>query len=300
MSQKKRGLGKGLGDMGLSELLGDMKVAKASVATAIARSGELEKTGSTLQEVDVDKIRAGRYQPRRQFDQASLEELAQSIRAQGIIQPIILRRMNDGFEIIAGERRWRAAQLAQLKSVPAVVRDIPDQAAMAMALIENIQRSDLNAIEEATALQRLILEFELTHQEIADAVGKSRALVSNLLRLLKLNPDVRVLVENGQLEMGHARALLALTGGQQSEAAKEVVAKHLSVRHTEELVQRLQNASPAQTKKTRLDPNIRKLQQELSERLGAEVSLQHGPKGAGKLVVHYHSLEELDGILEKL
>ncbi|MCB1827072.1 MAG: ParB/RepB/Spo0J family partition protein [Coxiellaceae bacterium] len=306
---KKRGLGRGLGDLGLSELLSDMQAA--SVATAVPaqapvfseandaiKNSDSEKQETRLREVPVDKIRSGRYQPRKTFEQEGLEELAQSIRSQGVIQPIILRRMNDGYEIIAGERRWRAAQLAGLPQIPAIIRDIPDEAAMAMALIENIQRRDLNSIEEAAALQRLISEFHLTHQEVAEAVGKSRTLVTNLLRLLKLNPDVRALVEKGHLEMGHARALLTLDSLQQSEVANHVVARALSVRQTEELVRNLQQGTK-KTMQVKQDPNITSLQNELSEKLGAKVNIRHTSKGKGKLVVHYHSLDELEGILEK-
>lgn len=302
MSQKKRGLGRGLGDLGLSELLSDVQSASVSTVAPAPVFSEQKKAGAKsthLREVPIDKIRPGRYQPRKTMDSDSLQELAQSIRSQGVIQPIVLRRMNDGYEIIAGERRWRAAQLAELQQIPAIIRDISDEAAMAMGLIENIQRSDLNAIEEAAALQRLIMEFHLTHQEVADAVGKSRTLVTNLLRLLKLNPDVRALVENGHLEMGHARALLALENAQQSEAANSVVARACSVRQTEELVRRLQEGGkkPAPIKQ---DPNTASLQNELSEKLGAKVDIHHSAKGKGKLVIHYHSLDELEGILEKI
>jgi len=304
MSQKRRGLGRSLGDLGLSELLSDMKAATTNneALTPTGATDHLSQTHpkiSDLKEVPIDKIRPGRYQPRKDMDQASLAELAQSIRSQGLIQPIVLRRMNDGYEIIAGERRWRAVQMAGLQQIPAIIRDIPDEAAMAMGLIENIQRRDLNAIEEAVALQRLIMEFRLTHQEVAEAVGKSRTVVSNLLRLLKLNPDVRALVEKGQLEMGHARALLAIEGAAQSDTAKQVVARGLSVRQTEDLVRRMQNLSRTRNV-NKSDPNVTALQNELSEKLGAKVNIHHGTKGKGKLVVQYHSLEELEGILEKI
>ena len=302
MSQKKRGLGRGLSDLGLSELLSDMRSANVSTTVPSVTTQESPNDQSPkLREIPVDKIRSGRYQPRKTFDQEALAELAASIRSQGIIQPIVLRRMNDGYEIIAGERRWRAAQLASLEQIPAIVRDIPDEAAVAMALIENIQRRDLNAIEEATALQRLIMEFHLTHQEVAVAVGKSRTVVTNLLRLLKLNPDVRDLVEKGHLEMGHARALLTLDSLQQSTVANHVVARRLSVRQTEEWVRRLQeNKQPKAKTKAKTDSNITTLQNELSEKLGASVIVRHGTKGKGKLLIHYHSLEELEGILEKI
>jgi len=304
MSQKKRSLGRGLGDLGLSELLSDMKAVTANAEipkSTSSLSDPLQNHSKTsdLKEIPIDKIRPGRYQPRKNLDQESLEDLAQSIRSQGLIQPIVLRRMNDGYEIIAGERRWRAVQMAGLQQIPAIIRDIPDEAAMAMGLIENIQRRDLNAIEEAVALQRLIMEFRLTHQEVAEAVGKSRTVVSNLLRLLKLNSDVRALVEKGPLEMGHARALLAIEGATQSDTAKQVVARGLSVRQTEDLVRRMQQ-SPRTLSTKKADPNITALQNELSEKLGAKVSIRHDVKGKGKLIVQYHSLDELEGILEKV
>jgi ParB family chromosome partitioning protein len=232
----------------------------------------------------------------------ALEELANSIRAQGVVQPIVVRPIGGGrYEIIAGERRWRATQLAGLHEIPAVVRDVPDQAAMAMALIENIQREELNPMEEAQALYRLIEEFGLTHQQTADAVGRSRASVSNLLRLLGLNEDIKRMLGNGDLEMGHARALLALSGEQQSEVARSVVGKGLSVRETERLVKRtLEGPSTGAVKEKRPDPDIHRLEQDLGERIGARVAIQHGAKGKGKLVIAYNSLDELDGILEHI
>jgi ParB family chromosome partitioning protein len=232
----------------------------------------------------------------------ALEELANSIRAQGVVQPIVVRPIGGGrYEIIAGERRWRATQLAGLHEIPAVVRDVPDQAAMAMALIENIQREELNPMEEAQALYRLIEEFGLTHQQTADAVGRSRASVSNLLRLLGLNEDIKRMLGNGDLEMGHARALLALSGEQQSEVARSVVGKGLSVRETERLVKRtLEGPQPGAAKEKRPDPDIHRLEQDLGERIGARVAIQHGAKGKGKLVITYNSLDELDGILEHI
>jgi ParB family chromosome partitioning protein len=233
----------------------------------------------------------------------SLEELADSIRAQGVVQPIVVRpapEADDGarYEIIAGERRWRAAQLAGLQEIPAVIRDVPDEAAVAMALIENIQRENLNPLEEARALERLVTEFDMTHQQAAEAVGRSRTAVTNLLRLLDLSAEVKKLVEQRQLEMGHARALLALAdAGGQLSAARQVVSRGLSVRATERLVKRLlqppRKAGPAPSR----DPDIRRLESDLSERLGAKVTLQHGQAGKGRLVVTYNSLDELDGIL---
>ncbi|MFQ5487771.1 MAG: ParB/RepB/Spo0J family partition protein [Gammaproteobacteria bacterium] len=286
MATKKRGLGRGL-----DALLG-------SAASADRESGSAAHQGE-LRQLPVDVIRRGKYQPRTNMHAESLEELADSIRAQGVVQPIVVRPIGaDQYEIIAGERRWRAAQLAGLHEVPAVIRKVPDQAAMAMALIENIQREDLNPMEEALALQRLISEFELTHQMVAEAVGRSRTAVTNLLRLFDLNEDVKALVEKGELEMGHARALLGLQGEQQSEVARQVVAKGLSVRETEQLVRRLQQGArkPA-VARAAVDPDIRRLQEELAERLGASVRFQHSASGKGRLVIQYGSLEELEGIL---
>ncbi len=286
MVVKKRGLGRGLG------ALLDGSMAKA-----------VEKPQSTdLREVPVDLLQPGKYQPRTDMHAESLEELASSIKAQGVVQPIVIRPIGgERYEIIAGERRWRAAQIAGLHEIPAVVRDVPDEAAIAMALIENIQREDLNPIEEAIALQRLIDEFEMTHQQAAGAVGRSRAAVSNLLRLLSLNDDVRKMLEHGDLEMGHARALLALEGQAQSAAARDVVARGCTVRETEQMVRRLSDA-PAKTKKEAksVDPDIKRLQDELAQKLAAKVLFQHAPKGNGKLVIHYNSLDELDGILQRI
>ncbi|KAF0191766.1 MAG: chromosome partitioning protein ParB family [Gammaproteobacteria bacterium] len=288
---KKRGLGRGL-----EALLGNAVPAQAAEAPRAA-------PGSDLRMIPVDLIRRGRYQPRHDMHTESLEDLAASIRAQGVIQPVVVRPLDvGGYEIIAGERRWRAAQLAGLSEIPTIVRDVADKAAIAMALIENIQRENLNPLEEAGALQRLIREFNMTHQEAAEAVGRSRAAVSNLLRLLELNQDVKQLVENRQLEMGHARALLGLTGGMQSEAAHRVVAKGLSVRETEQLVAQLQKdhgKRPA-TRAAAVDPNVRQLQHDLSEKLGAAVQIQPGARGKGKLVIQYNSLDELDGILSHI
>jgi ParB family chromosome partitioning protein len=285
MTVKKRGLGRGL-----DALLSGIEPLGAA-PRASSNEGE-------LRHLPVDLIRRGKFQPRVDMHPESLEDLANSIRAQGVVQPIVVKPSGVGqYEIIAGERRWRAAQLAGLQEIPAVVRDVPDKAAMAMALIENIQRENLNPMEEANALQRLIDEFQLTHQEVADAVGRSRAAVSNLLRLLELNEDIKRLVEQKQLEMGHARALLALKGAAQSAAAHTVVDKGLSVRETERLVRRLLENAPTEKPSTAVDPDIRRLQDELSEKLGASVQVQHGAKGKGKLIIQYNSLDELDGIL---
>jgi len=286
---KKRGLGRGL-----DALLGVGHPERQGV----------DAPAGSVATLPVDLIRRGRFQPRRDFNADSLRELADSIRAQGVVQPVVVRPLGEGrYELIAGERRWRAAQMAELHEIPAVVRDVPDQAAMAMGLIENIQRDDLNPLEEAGALQRLLGEFGLTHQEIAQAVGKSRATVSNLLRLLELNDDVKAALEARQLEMGHARALLGLRGAPQSEAARTVVHRGLSVRETEALVRRLleQAEQPEATRREkRLDPDIRRLQDNLCERLGARVEIRHAKTGKGQLVIRYGSLDELDGILDRI
>ncbi len=259
------------------------------------------EAGERLTQLPVEQLQRGRYQPRTGMDKARLEELAESIRAQGVVQPIVARRVGEGrYEIVAGERRWRAAQLAGLREIPAVVREIPDQAAVAMALIENIQREDLNPLEEAGALRRLIDEFEMTHQQAATAVGRSRASVTNLLRLMELHPDVRALVEAKDLEMGHARALLSLSGKFQVEAAREVVRRGLSVRETETLVRRKLEAPKAAKKPARKDPDIARLEQDLTEKLAARVTIQHSAKGKGRLVIHYNSADELEGLLDRM
>jgi ParB family chromosome partitioning protein len=291
MAAKKRGLGKGL-----EALLGSNAAAPGQNSEQMVEQAKAE---GALRNLPVDILQRGVYQPRVDMHPDTLEELANSIRAQGVVQPIVVRPVSkDKFEIIAGERRWRAAQLAGLHEIPAVVRDVPDQAAMAMALIENIQREELNPLEEAMALHRLIEEFGLTHQETADTVGRSRASVSNLLRLLSLNEDVKRMVENGDLEMGHARALLSLSGDSQSVIARSVVGKGLSVRETERLVKRtLENPSGQQREEKKVDPDIRRLELDLGDKIGAKVAIQHGTKGKGKLVIQYNSLDELDGIL---
>ncbi|PAU86920.1 chromosome partitioning protein ParB [Pseudomonas sp. WN033] len=283
MAAKKRGLGRGL-----DALLGQANAARQPVE---------DSQDQQLKELPVDLIQRGKYQPRRDMDPQALEELAESIKAQGVMQPIVVRPI-DGqrYEIIAGERRWRATQLAGLDAIPAVIREVPDEAAIAMALIENIQREDLNPIEEAMALQRLQQEFELTQQEVANAVGKSRVTVTNLLRLMALPDDVKLLLERGDIEMGHARALLGLPLEQQTQAARQVVAKGLTVRQTEALVRQWLNPR-RESAQVRSNPDIDRLQLDLSERLGAEVKIQHGSKGKGKLVISYSSLDELDGVL---
>lgn len=294
---KKRGLGRGLDALlGAARApaipLGEVSTEDAPVVTA---------TGERVDRLPIAHIQRGRYQPRRDFDPDALRELADSIVAQGVIQPIVVRPIGqDRYEIVAGERRWRASQQAGLAEIPVVVRDVDEPTAVAIGLIENIQRADLNPIEEAGALERLLKEFQLTHQQIAEAVGKSRTTVTNLLRLLDLNPEVRAWVEQSQLEMGHARALLGLKGVEQNKAARQVVEGGLSVRETERLVRRLQQAgeqSQGPTRNVELDPNVRRLQDDLTDRLGARVQIQQGSRGAGKLVIAYNSLDELDGIL---
>jgi len=291
MTTKNRGLGRGL-----DALLGG---GARKGADEQQEKGEQQSpaTGAVSQ-LGIELIQRGRYQPRRHFDEEKLQELADSISAQGVVQPIVVRPVGNVYEIIAGERRWRAAQLAGLHEIPAVIRDVDDQAAMAMALIENIQRDDLNPLEEAGALHRLLEEFGLTHQEIAQAVGKSRTTVTNLLRLLELEPEVKTWLDEGKMEMGHARAILGLSGEAQVDAAKQVVRNGLSVRETEKLVRRLQGqASKPAKKELPVDPNIRSLEQDLSDKLGARVHLQSGTRGKGKLVISYNSLDELEGIL---
>jgi ParB family transcriptional regulator, chromosome partitioning protein len=294
---KKRGLGRGL-----DALLGSHQAAKqiAQEAAEVAASGQF-KDGE-LQNLPVEFIQRGKYQPRREMNQEALEELADSIRAQGLMQPIVVRPIGaDKYEIIAGERRWRACQLAGLDKIPVLVREVPDEAAIAMALIENIQREDLNPMEEAIALARLQQEFELTHQQIADAVGKSRATVTNLLRLMSLRDDVQRLLEHGDLEMGHARALLSLAPELQASTAQTVVSKGLSVRQTEALVRKLQEDKTAKPSDSfGPDADIQRLEESLAEKLGAPVQIQHTAKGKGKLVLTYNSLEELDGILSHI
>ena len=294
MMHRKPSLGRGLAD-----LLG----ARAAIPQAIPPA----QVGEELTRLPLDLLQRGRYQPRMDMRPETLTELADSIKAQGVVQPIVVRPLeapvngeSQRYEIIAGERRWRAAQMAGLSDIPAVIRHIPDEAAIAMALIENIQRENLNPLEEARALERLVSEFGLTHQETAQAVGRSRAAVSNLLRLLELTAEVCGLLEKRMLEMGHARALLALTERrQQTEVALLVARKGLSVRETEALVRRLQAppAAAVHMSDGERDPNVARLEQELAEKLGARVAIQAGRGGRGKLVVSYNSLDELDGIL---
>lgn len=288
MTVKRKGLGRNL-DVLLS-------VKPATVAQPVVL--ETLDEGERLQYLAVDKLQRGKYQPRKDIDPVALEELANSIKAQGLLQPIVVRAVgSQQYEIIAGERRWRAAQIAGLTEIPALIKEVSDQVTMALALIENIQRENLNPLEEAIAMQRLIDECQLTHQQVAEALGKSRAAVSNLLRLMALNPDVKKLLECGDIELGHAKVLLALSGHPQSHAAKQVSEKQLSVRETEALVKRLQSSPPQRSEVKHADPDVRELLQTLSETLGAKVEIQHTPKGKGKLLVHYNSLDELEGIL---
>ncbi len=296
MTPKKR-LGRGL----------DALLSKP-VARPAAVSDEAGADGDTLKNIPVELLQRGQYQPRVDMRQDSLEDLANSIKVQGVVQPIVARPIGnkDGaqrYEIVAGERRWRAAQIAGLAEIPAVVRDVPDESAIAMALIENIQRENLNPLEEARALDRLIREFDLTHAEAAEAVGRSRASVSNLLRLQDLSEKVKPLLEDRQLEMGHARALLAISNPtQQYDAARQVIKKGLSVREAERLVRRMLDKTTGKppSKPAAQDADIRRLEIEISEKLGAKVRVDHSKKGAGKLVISYNSLDELDGILKHI
>ncbi|HWR95802.1 MAG TPA: ParB/RepB/Spo0J family partition protein [Arenimonas sp.] len=289
MAVKKTGLGRGLDAL----LGGNLKAAGAPA--------DLSREGLT--HLAISSLQPGKYQPRRDMKTEKLTELADSIRAQGVIQPIVVRQLPGGqYEIIAGERRWRAAQLAELRDVPVVVRDVDDRSVIAMALIENIQREDLNPLEEATSLHRLIDEFDLTHQQAADAVGRSRAAVSNLLRLLELPEAIRKLLEAGQLEMGHARALLTLPANLAIALAQLAASEQLSVREVERRAQQAGKNKPAPKPASPAPSNadIETLEREIGEHLGAKVQVSHSRKGSGKLVIHYHGLDTLDGILEKL
>jgi ParB family transcriptional regulator, chromosome partitioning protein len=283
MMQKKRGLGRGL-----SELLGDVVSTPA------------QEKPQDVQTLPIEFMQRGKYQPRRDMDPEKLKELSDSIAAQGIIQPIIVRQIApEKYEIIAGERRWRAAQLADLQEVPVLVKDIDDRSVMAIALIENIQREDLNALEEAEALHRLLDEFELTHQQIAESIGKSRTTVTNLLRLLDLAGEVKSMLSRGLLEMGHARALLGLEESKQIDIANKAVKQNLSVRAVEKLVRELHDEKPTASAK-KIDPDTLRLQRELSEKTGAKVEINHQENGKGRLIFSYTTLEELEGIIKKI
>lgn len=298
MSTRKKRLHK---DLDL--LIGAVRSTRPNTVADAApvESGDVNN-GELLRQIPLEQLKHGKYQPRRDFDPSALEELASSIRHEGVMQPIVIRPVSgDQFEIIAGERRWRAAQLAGLDRIPAIIRDASDESAIAMALIENIQRENLNAIEEAQALRRLQVEFELSQQQVAERVGKSRSAIANLLRLLSLEQAVKELVESGQLDMGHAKVLLALEGPLQLKAAKQVLSGGLSVRQTERLVkQLLDDGAPSLKPDAAIDPNIAALQRNLSERLGAAVTINHDPKGRGNLVIRYTNLDELDGILDRI
>ena len=288
MATKKRALGRGL---------------DALLGMGAEQSVQEERNGDQLKSIPIDLIQRGRYQPRVDMKAETLRELADSIKSQGIVQPIVVRA-TDGpnrFEIVAGERRWRAAQIAGLHEVPAIVRDVSDQVAASVALIENIQREQLNALEEAQALHRLIHEFGMTHQDVAVSIGRSRASVSNLLRLLELHVEVKTMLEAGELEMGHGRALAGLPSAMQPQAARKIVAAGMSVRQAEKLVAELRrpkkpNASPPKA----VDPDVKQLEDSLGERLGAAVTIRHGRNGKGSLSINYNSLDELDGILEHI
>ena len=295
MTAKKK-LGKGLDALlsvgstqTMASLLGRPKNRPVSISAD--RDGDMKH-------VPIELIQRGKYQPRTGMHEEALQELASSIRVQGVMQPIVIRPISaDKYEIIAGERRWRACQIVGLDTIPAIIKPVGDEAAIAMSLIENIQRENLNPIEEAMALKRLQDEFELTQQEVADAVGKSRTSVTNLIRLIGLSIDVRRMLEHGDLEMGHARALLSLPDIQQSEAARTVVGRGLSVRQTESLVRRLIAGGGDARASKLIDPDIKNLEENLAEKLGTQVMIQHSAKGKGRLVLKYNSLDELDGIL---
>ena len=299
MTSKRQSLGKGLDALlGLDE--GTDAVSLDALSPHIDGSGTLNQD-SALQELPVEFLQRGEYQPRKDLNPDALQELANSIAVQGVIQPIVVRPVADNrYEIIAGERRWRAAQQAGLHTVPAIVRSVTDEATIAMALIENIQREDLNAMEESLALIRLQNEFKLTQKQVAEAVGKSRSAVTNLMRLASLETPVQQQLERGELELGHAKCLLALEGNEQINAARNVAANGMTVRQTESLVKTLLNPSNSKGKPATDNPDIVRLQEDLSEKLGAQVNIQHSAKGSGRLILKYNSVDELDGILAHL
>lgn len=289
---KRRGLGRGL------DALLTNAPTQQQTSTDTTNNPDTIKDGD-LKSLPIDILQPGKYQPRKDMSPEALEELSDSIKAQGVIQPVVVRAIDDNkFEIIAGERRWRAAQIAKLEEIPCLIKNVQDEAAVAIALIENIQREDLNAMEEAIALDRLLTEFELTHQEVADAVGKSRTTVSNLLRLNNLNEEVKTLLEHGDLEMGHARALLALENDVQTNTARAVVAKELTVRETEALIKKVLTPEEPKTEKVK-DPDTQSLEENLTEKLGSQVTINHNKKGKGKLVISYSDLTELDSIVSR-
>jgi len=289
MSTKRRGLG----SLGVDVLL------------SAASSSAADEKGGELRHLPVDSIRRGRYQPRGHIRPEALEQLTDSIRVQGLVQPLVVRpvmveEMSEGYELIAGERRWRAAQMAGLDTVPALIKPVPDQVAAAMSLIENIQREDLTPLEKAGAFQRLVDDFDLTHQQVADAVGRSRVAVTNHLRLLELCQPAKQLLKEGRLEMGHARALLSLNGDQQTRAARHVATNSMSVRATERYIRGLLAAVNRPASAARKDANVSRLEQRLSETLGARVEIRHDRKGKGSLVIHYTNLDELEGIINHI
>lgn len=299
MVKRKAGLKRGL-----DALLANKSPINKTIHGQNKSKPEESEAGSlsndALRAIPIEFLQPGKYQPRRDMGEEGLQELADSIKVQGVIQPVVIRPLGkDSYEIIAGERRWRAAQKAGLEDIPVIIKDVPDEAAIAMSLIENIQREDLNAVDEAMALRRLMQEFDLTHQEVADAVGKSRTTVSNLIRLLNLNEETRTLLERGDIEMGHGRALLSLSGEEQSHTARLVADKGLSVRETEVLVRKLLNPTPTKAKQEK-NKDIKRLETNLSEYIGSAVQVQHNKKGKGKLVIQYSTLDELDGILGKM
>ena len=303
MATKKKKLGRGL-DALLGDLSGGVKAENSQESSSAGEAQSTKRFGDRLAELPIEKLQRGVYQPRSHMDEESLQELAESIKVQGILQPILVRpapnkQSSEQYEIIAGERRWRASQIAQLDMVPVIIRDIPDEATLAVALIENIQRENLNPIEEAVGLHRLLEEFDLTHQQVAEHVGRSRSAVSNLLRLLALEDRVKDLVFAGELEMGHARALLVLPKEQQFSVAESVVKKQLSVRQTESLIKQETRPVSNKAEKIKIDPDIKHLQDELSDKLQAQVTIQD-KKGKGKLIISYSSLSALDGILKKI
>lgn len=292
---KRRGLGRGLDALLTPQIKAPVLEDEKEIVASMPKDGDLRK-------IAIDKLLPGKYQPRKDMSDAALEELSLSIQSQGIIQPIVVRPLdeeNGEFEIIAGERRWRAAQMAQLSEVPCLIKDVPDESAVAIALIENIQREDLNAMEEAIALERLLTEFDLTHQEVAIAVGKSRTTVTNLLRLNNLHDEVKTFLENGDIEMGHARALLALDDDLQAEAAGIVATKELTVRETEVLIKKIKNPEEIKAIKEKDQDSI-DIEKDLTERLGLKVSVSHNQKGKGKLIISYSKLAELEKLLAKI
>lgn len=300
---KRKGLGRGLDALLSGTSTGGSaadSIRAVTEAAAELTSSDTSRDG-VLKQIPIELLQRGKYQPRRDMHPEALEELAESIKAQGVMQPIVVRPIDDQrYEIIAGERRWRASQQAGLDTIPAVVREVPDETAIALALIENIQREDLNPVEEAMALKRFQDEFELTQQEVADAVGKSRSAITNLMRLLNLSSEVRKLLEHGDLEMGHARCLLTLDTGAQIRVARQIVAKGLSVRQAEALARKTQQDEKEDTPEETRDHDIKKLEERLGEKVGVPVMVQHSAKGKGKLVLKYNSLDELDGILAHL